>query len=83
MSTPEQDFRADRPPESIARILDAEPDIAEAVRKLRARKHSWAAIEGAVLWSESEGRLSVQRVRDRTWILTKQPDLIKKDWPGL
>ena len=74
MSTPEH--RRDSPPERFARILSYAPEIAEAVRKLSTQGYDSTAIQWAVLWSEDEGRLSVQRVRDRTRMLNKQPDLI-------
>ena len=51
--------------EYIAEIL-TDRDIAAAVRELRAEGHLWSSIERVIVWSESEGRLSKERVLDRT-----------------
>lgn len=53
------------PMEYIAEIL-TDSDIAAAVRQLRREGRPWSEIERAIVWSESEGRLSKQRVLNRT-----------------
>ena len=67
------------PPDRIAPILEREPEIAEAVKRLRTHGYEWPALEGAVWWSEAEGRLSVQRVNNRARYLTNHPELIQDD----
>lgn len=67
-------------PRSIAFIRSYGRDIVDTVHWLRRRGYGWPAIEGAVLWSEAEGRLSPERIRDRTRELTRHPERIREDW---